>query len=285
MKKKILAIIIIILLIVTIAIYFIFQQQNKKDRNYEVEKITEYKYFVSKLEENQKYGIIDTQGNTLIQEKYDAVDIPNPSKPVFLCRLGDENFVYNDKGEQLYSGYENIQLLQLKNIASDLLYEKSIMKYQKNGKYGIISLEGKEITPAIYEEIDTLQYKEGELLVKKEGKYGIINLKGYELIENLYDQISADTFFEEEYRYYNDGYIVANKTDNGYRYGYVSHNGEEILKPIYNDMQRIQDVGDKDNVYLLVAEKGRYGVFKNEKELIKPEYQSISFDNNNKIFI
>lgn len=285
MKKKILAIVIIILLIVTIAIYFIFQQQNKKDRNYEVEKITEYKYFVSKLEENQKYGIIDTQGNTLIQEKYDAVDIPNPSKPVFLCRLGDENFVYNDKGEQLYSEYENIQLLQLKNIASDLLYEKSIMKYQKNGKYGIISLDGKEITPAIYEEIDTLQYKEGELLVKKEGKYGIVNLKGCELIENSYDQISADTFFEEENRYYNDGYIVANKTDNGYRYGYVSYKGEEILKPIYNDMQRIQDVGDKDNVYLLVAEKGRYGVFKNEKELIKPEYQSISFDNNNKIFI
>ncbi len=287
MKKRVITatIIIIILAIIATAVYFIFQQKNKKDRDYEIEKIEDYKYFVSKLAEEQKYGVIDTQGNILVPEEYDAVNIPNPSKPIFVCNLGDKNIVFNEKGEQIYKQYENVEVLQLKNISSDLLYEKSIVKYKKDGKYGIISLDGKEITKPIYDEIDTLQYKEGELIVKKDGKYGVINLKGYELVEALYDQISADAFFEENEKYYNDGYIIANKTESGYRYGYVSYEGEEKLETIYNDMQRIQDIGDKDNVYLLVAQKGRYGVFKNEKELIKPEYQSISFDDNNEIFV
>ncbi len=287
MKKRIrnATIIIIILAIIVTSIYFIFQQQHKKDRTYEIEKITDYKYFVSKIDEEQKYGVIDTQGNILVPEEYDNVDIPNPSKPVFVCHSEDKTSIFNEKGERIYTEYEDVEVLQLKNIISDLLYEKSVMKYKKDGKYGIIDLEGKEITKPIYEEIDTLQYKEGELIVKKDGKYGIISLKGYELVEALYDQISADTFFEENERYYYDGYIVANKTDNGYRYGYVSYEGEQKLEPIYNDMQRIQDAGDKDNAYLLVAEKGRYGIFKNEKELIKTEYQSINFDNENEIFV
>ena len=50
------------------------------------------------------------------------------------------------------------------------MYEKSVLKYSKDGKYGIINFNGKKITNAIYEEIDTLQFKEGELLVKKRRK-------------------------------------------------------------------------------------------------------------------
>ena len=63
------------------------------------------------------------------------------------------------------------------------MYEKSVLKYSKNGKYGIIDLNGKKITNAVYEEIDTLQFKEGELLVKKDGKYGVINIKGATLVK------------------------------------------------------------------------------------------------------
>ena len=47
------------------------------------------------------------------------------------------------------------------------MYEKSVLKYKKNEKYGLIDYSGKQITEAIYGQIDSLGYKEGELLVEQ----------------------------------------------------------------------------------------------------------------------
>ena len=61
MKKKInILIILIIILIVGVSIYFLLQHGKEKNKDYKVEKITEYKYFVSKNSQNQKFGVIDT---------------------------------------------------------------------------------------------------------------------------------------------------------------------------------------------------------------------------------
>ncbi len=285
MKKKVFIICILIILAVSAVTYFTFQRQYEQNRDYEVEKITDYKYFISRAANEQKFGVIDVQGNVILPEEYDMVAIPNPSKPVFICKQDDRNIAKNELGEQIYTQYENVEALQLKNVATDVPYEKSVIKYEKNGKYGLLNLAGETVTDAIYEEIDTLQYKEGELLVKKDGKYGLINYHGATLVNTEYDQISADTFFDENTQYRYDGYIVANKTDNGYRYGYISCAGEMYLDTKYNDMQRILDVGDKDEAYLLVAENGKYGLYKNDKQVIENQYQSISLDNDNSIFI
>ena len=72
------------------------------------------------------------------------------------------------------------------------------MKYKENGKYGLINLEGKKITKALYEDIESLEYKQGMLLVKRNGKFGIINLKGQKIIDFKYDKIESDCFFSEE---------------------------------------------------------------------------------------
>ena len=78
------------------------------------------------------------------------------------------------------------------------MYEKTTLKYSKDGKYGIIDIDGKKITYAIYDEIETLQFKEGELLVKKDGKYGVINIKGTTLVKTEYDGIESDRYYYEE---------------------------------------------------------------------------------------
>ena len=130
------------------------------------------------------------------------VIVPNNEKGVFICTydINYENGTYktkilNEKNEEIFTKYENIEPLRLKNISSDLMYEKSVLKYSKDGKYGIINLEGKKLTKPIYEEIDTFQYKEGELLVKKDGKYGVINIKGKPLVKNKYDKIETDKYY------------------------------------------------------------------------------------------
>ena len=277
-KKNIIIITILLIIIIAIAGYFIAQKIQKESRKYEIETISEYKYFVVK--ENNQYGVIDAQGNKIIETKYENVKMPNPEKPVFICYEGENAKAINEKGEEIFTEYENIEPLRLKNILSDLMYEKSILKYSKDRKYGIIDLNGKKITNAIYDEIDTLQFKEGELLVKKDEKYGVINIKGAILVKAQYDKIEADKFYEEENGYKKAGYIVSKTTEEGYRYGYVNLEGKEIIETKYNDLYRVMEI-DSDDVYIICAENGKYGLLKNDKQIIDNEYQSLVYNESN----
>ena len=80
-KRKALIIVILIIIIGVIGIFKLNQEKNKK--KYEIEEISEYKYFL--LYENDKMGVIDTNGKVIIEPKYDSIQIPNPSKEVFIC--------------------------------------------------------------------------------------------------------------------------------------------------------------------------------------------------------
>lgn len=274
MKKKNILILVTILIIAILAISGFVIRTIEKNKEYEVEKISEYKYFV--IREEGKYGVIDAKGNKIVEPKYEDVKIPNPEKAVFICYENGNTKVLNGNNEEILKEYENIEPLKLKNISGDLIYEKSVLKYSKDGKYGIIDFNGKRITKAIYEEIDTLQYKEGELLVKKEGKYGIINIKGATLVKTKYDTIEADKYYEKNNGYKKSGYIVSKKTDEGYRYGYVNLKGKEIIKTKYNDLNRILDI-DSEDIYIICAENGKYGLIKNKDIIIENLYQSLVY--------
>ena len=82
MNKKIRWIIIGIVAVIIIAIS-IMAIINEVQLHYKVEEISEYNYFT--LEQNQKYGVIDKNGNIVIEAEYEAVQIPNPSKAIFVC--------------------------------------------------------------------------------------------------------------------------------------------------------------------------------------------------------
>ena len=191
MKKKVISIIIILIIAIIIALgaYFVIQKNNEEKRNYEIAQITDYKYYV--IKEEDKYGVIDSEGNKIIETQYDNVKIPNPEQAVFVCYEGEETKVLNENSEEILTQYKGLEPLRLKNILSDLMYEKTVLKYSENGKYGILDFTGKKLTKAIYDEIDTLQSKEGELLVKIENKYGVININGATLVKTEYDKIKA----------------------------------------------------------------------------------------------
>ena len=278
MKKRNIVILISIIVITILLLSIIINITKKGKREYEIEKVGEYKYFV--LKEDDKYGVIDAKGNKVVQAKYENIIIPNPEKSVFVCYEQEKTKILNEKSEEIFTKYENMEPLRLKNISSDLMYEKNILKYSKNGKYGIIDLSGKKITKPIYEEISTLQFKEGELLVKKSDKYGVINNRGTTLVKPNYDNIEVDKFYEEQIEYKNAGYVVSKKTDKGYRYGYVNLKGKEEIEVKYNDLHRITDIDSKD-IYIIYAENGKYGLAKNGENIIENNYQSIIYNESN----
>ena len=190
--------------------------------------------------------------------------------------------VFNDKKEPILYQYYTVEAIKLNNVESNGNYEKSVLKYKSDNKYGLIDFNGNKITDAIYDSIEGFNYREGILLVKKSDKYGIINIKGASIIKPKYDEILCDEYYTTDSKYDKSGYIVGTKTDKGMRYGYIDGiKRKQILKNEYNDIYRITDKIDDNNIYLVAFKDGKAGVYQNKKKIINNEYEDILYNANN----
>ena len=289
MNKKIRWIIIGIVAVIIIAIS-IMAIINEVQLHYKVEEISEYNYFT--LEQNQKYGVIDRNGNIIIEAEYEAVQIPNPSKAIFVCvKEYNENtkeyetVVYNEKKEVLLSNYKNIQAISIYTNVNSTPYEKSVLTYKENGKYGLINLEGKQITKPVYDEISSINYKEGTFLVKQNELEGIINMKGKVIIKCEYESVTSDNYYSENGNNKQAGFIVSKKTEDGYRYGYANYRGTIILNPIYTQLERVTEIANEKGVYFIAFKNGQAGLLKNNKEILNYEYEDIQYNVLGSIFV
>lgn len=263
---------------------------NEIQLKYEVEEIKEYNYFV--LTKENKYGVIDKSGNVVVEPNYQAVQIPNPSKPIFICinsyNQESEEYntvVYNDKKEKILVEYQNVQAIPIDTNIETNPYEKSILSYKKDGKYGLISLEGKEITKPVYEEISSINYKEGTFLTRKDGKAGVINMKGKVIIKNDYETITSDNYYNEATKNKTTGFIVSKKTEEGYRYGYINYRGATILQEEYTELERVTQVPSEKEYYFIAFKNGQAGLLKDKEVLLNYEYEDIQYNAMNDIFI
>ena len=289
MKEKIKWIIIAII-IITIIIVGAVLIVNEMQLSYKIEEIKEINY--TTVIHDEKYGVIDKKGNVIIEPIYDAVQIPNPSKPVFIC-IGDYNKetkqyktkVFNDKLEQLFQNYDNIEVIPIQTNIETTPYEKSTLICQKDGKYGLVNLEGKEITKPIYEEISSIDYKEGTFAIKQDGKMGVINLKGKVIVKPEYETITSDNYYNEKTQNKTTGFIVSKKMENGYRYGYINYRGKVILKTEYTELERVTEIANEKELYFIAFKDGQAGLLKNKKLILNHEYQDIQYSSLNDVFV
>lgn len=273
-KKVIIAIIII--LVLAIGGFFVVKAITSSNKNYELEEISEeeYKYFA--VCTNGKYGVINDEGEVIIDSIYTDVIVPNQAKAVFICKKEDGSLeTLNEKKEKIFTEFKNVKAIETSGDTSLVPYERSVLKYEEDDKFGLIDYEGKVITKPIYEEISSVKYKEGEILAKKNQKYGVINNKGVVLIPFEYEEIEADKYYGDNYR--KSGYIVKNKTTNGYRYGYINYKWKKILNNDYTAISRVLDI-NSDDIYLIASKNGQYGLIKNKKEEVEFAYQSIIYN-------
>jgi hypothetical protein len=106
-----------------------------------------------------------------------------------------------------------------------------------------------------------------------------------EKVLSQFNNVQSDGFYDLKTNIEASGYIVSNKTNEGYRYGYVNYQGKILLKPEYNQLYRVMDIEDKNKIYIIAAKNGRYGVTLNGKTIINYEYQFIEYDGITEKFI
>ena len=273
--KKVFAVIIAIAVIIMFVIVIGKLFNNKSITE---EKNVAMKYFP--MYTNEKWGVIDSKGNIIISPQYDEyIVIPDSSKPIFICTYDvdyeKETYktkVVNEKNEELFTNYDNIEAIENYDNSNNLWYESGILKVSKDGKYGIIDTNGKEIVKCDYDSITALKGVENSLLTKKENQYGIIDNTGAVIIENKYSLIEPIS------NKFEDGYIVKDEKN---KYGVINYSKSVAVENKYDDIKKVYGQGK----YYIVKKDGTWEVIDTDgKEYLQGKYDDIiSLNNGNAI--
>ena len=262
--QKVFAVIIavIVIIMVVMIIKNVFVQREKLSKKYE--------YFT--VFSSEKWGVINQDGEIVINPSYqEMIVIPDKTKDVFICTydINEEDGTYktkalNRKNEEIFTQYDQIQVLENIDDNDNIWYEKNVLKVMQNGKYGLIDLNGKKLLDCEYDEINVMKGIENSLLIKKDGYVGLINNAGTILIDVKYSDIkNLGTTYKE-------GYITID--ENG-KCGIVSTTKIQILENKYNEIKQVY-LGD--NYY--VVEDGKEKIINQAGEtLIDNGFDDIKF--------
>ena len=273
-------IVIAIIALIVFGIIKIFKNSLNKEISYQDSK---YEYFVLYDLEN-KAGIINKSGEEIVKCKYSEIYIPNEEKDVFFCYDEEENLVIlNSRNEQILTEYKDISILRTSDTAF-IDFEKDVLKYKENDKFGLIDLDGYRLTEPIYQTISILENKPGAILAKKDDKYGILDNKGNIIVDFKYDSISGDGYCSQNDGYTKTGYITKNKTNTGDTFGYIDYKGKVIIETKYESIQRALEY-DEEELYLICMNRGKKGVYNAKKKIINFDYQNIYYSDTSNIFI
>lgn len=248
-----------IAIIVLIMFVFILNKLFVKDST--TGKIVSKNYFAAYKED--KWGVIDSTGNTVIDPAYkEMIVVPNSKNAVFICTY-DVDYdtgeyktkVLNDKNQEILTQYDKVEALQNQDKSGNVFYEQKVLKVKKDGKYGLISFDGTETTPVQYDEITVIPTITNSFKVKQNEKYGIIDEDGKTVIEPQYADI--DILGDNN----KSGFIV--KTDNG-KYGIVDYSNTQILPANYEGIEKVYG----NDMYTVIVNGEQIIVNKNGENVI-----------------
>ena len=230
--KKVFAVIIAIIVIIMFVI--IIKGLLTKDTT--TGKISSKSYFTAY--KDNKWGVIDSDGNTVIDPSYkEMIVVPNSKKGVFICTYDTnyENGEYktkalNEKNEEIFTQYDKIEAMQNIDKTGNLIYDTDILKVEKDGKYGLLTFDGKEKTSIEYEEINAISGIDNSFKVKKDGKYGIVDNEGKIVVEPKYADI--DILGKDN----KSGFIVK---DNNEKYGIIDYSNDQVLEIKYDKIEKV----------------------------------------------
>ena len=299
--KKVFAVVIAIIVIIMffIGIKKLLNKKSSPDTNF-----TEIAYFT--VHDGKNWGVVNSKGEYVINPEYsEMITIPNNKKDVFICMYdfnsADGSYktkAVNSKNAEIFTAFDNIEVLTNFDSKGNMWIEENVLKVSKNGKYGIINLDGTEILNCDYESIDTLKGVNNSIVIKKDGALGLVNNRGDRIIETQYQEIQPLNVN------YENGYIVKGSNN---KYGIIAPSKEQILECKYDEIKHIcgndlyvvkengkwkitnkaadktLEVNYEDITYLtdevfVIKSNGKFGIVAMDKsEKVKPEYQKLDY--------
>ena len=247
-----------VIIAIAVIIMFIVIIRNVLKQRENINK--EYEYFA--LYSANKWGVINQEGEIVINPSYqEMIIVPDKTKDVFICmyNINEETGEYqtkaiNSKNEEIFTGYEQIEALENIDKNGNIWYEENVLRVKKNGKYGLIDLNGKEILPIEYDEINILKGIENSLIIKKDEKVGLVNDKGNIIVEANYKEVKN---LGETYK---EGYITISEDG---KYGVISTTKKQLLENKYEEIEPVYLAN-----YYLIKEAGTLKLINSSGEIL-----------------
>ncbi|QVK18372.1 WG repeat-containing protein [Mycoplasmatota bacterium] len=175
---------------------------------------------VCKTKLNGKYGIIDLNGNVLVNNLYDNMKF-------------NSNFYYVDK-DQNYSLIYLSDRNTLKINFYDIMDLKSnLLIVEKDLKYSIIDMEGNTILGPLDEGIVIEHVSHQYVLITKDQQYSLIDIEGNIIV----DYLPKNQFI---YRIDSTNQIVYTRYLHD-KYGFINFKENIVVEPVYEELSSFVD--------------------------------------------
>ncbi len=267
-KRVILVIILpILIFIISYGVTKIFETL----RVYKVKRTNPIMYFSSYLKETSKWGVIDTNGNTILDNIYNnMVIIPNNKYGLFIISNNSNNkietTVVNKDRREILTKYKEISPIEYSKTTH--LYDQNLLKYKENNLYGLIDYTGNIKFNSTLQEINIIPNIENKIIIKENNLYGVINTATYKkIIPNIYKEIIPITNNE------NTCYIVKYED----KYGVISSTGQKVLESIYDKIHNVNSLK-----YIVAEKQGEINIYDLEGKVVftKPDFNILDIQDN-----
>lgn len=209
-----------------------------------------YEDNVLRVYNNGKYGLIDFDGNVLLNCDYDEIVALKSVKENFVVKQNNKVGLVNSKGQEIIK----TEYKAIKTIKEGYKNEYLIM--DENNNYGVISTSGTVILSPAYKEIKYLGNAEN-YAVMIDNVWTLIKRNG-EVLNNTYNYISVK----------GDNVVVEKEG----KYGIITTKGEEKIVPTYENLEYAF------SVYYIAKQEGKYGIINIENEPVVPfEYTNMYY--------
>ena len=200
--------------------------------------------------ENEKYGICNINANPILTANYE-----------FIGKLIDNRAIIVDKGKIGYVNENGAIIIPpsyevYPNYQSYSNFKNGLAKVRKNGKAGLIDINGKVFLPFNYGEIGLIS---DVIACMKNDKWGFIDKMGKERIKMNYG-------YAESFR---NGCGIITKDS---LMGVIDISEKSIIQNVYSSISWL----DETNLFLAET-GGLFGIFDTEGKMLTPvTYQSIT---------
>ncbi len=243
-----------------------------------------------------KYGLLDERGNTIIPFHYEYIGWSyDLDRGIYSVKKDGQVALFNRKGQAITDFL--YQAIDVNDIGDGLI------PAIKNGFYGYINLEGKEVIPFQYNAAgrfsddralvhtekgqqyidstgkiitllkfyDGTDFKNGMAIIEVgEGTYHYINKEGI-IVAAYYDAHWDGFRYNTPSSYNEDG--IAFVTKGGYE-NYIDKEGNKLFAEGYRTCNYLKDIG-----VIIVSKNDKYGIYNiNNEEIIPYVYDDICME-------
>lgn len=204
------------------------------------------------VKNNGKYGLINLNGDELLECTYDSIEpIKNIKNSYKIVKDGKVGLSDNSGNIIIDPEYKDIEALTDK-------YENGYIVQDNNNKYGLINYNKKQVLECKYDKIFNV-YGNNMYVVTENGKTKLINQDGETILSTGFDEI-------EEI----DTNILIKKND---KYGVIETSGNTLIEPTYNELKYIFD-----GKYIAENDDGNFGIIDiNNNEVVPFLYTRITY--------